>query len=694
MYYETIRCHKARPEGENYCAAEERAQQKTRSLMMKTLRSQRSRERDRLHVKALQSSKLMRWDLKKGGAYTADARAMARELVNAGCSQEKVGSIIQYVGQKAGGSVKKKMSRRTVQRALMEGGIAARIQLAHEMVDANGIVLSTDATTVRGKNYESAHVNKGTTHKMRIFSMTSTTSYSSEAQLANIKFQINTISTLYKQSPLDRRSKFNFEIHDFVRTVKTMHGDHAADAKKLGRLFEEWKNESARILLGYEEIQQMDPSKIVEIVRDTAAKNMQEVGGAEAWSKLSDDEKDTLSKSSMDSLAHRIGEEVFSKLSPEVNELFFWVGCSMHKELNCCVAFEKGMQGYYGGLPESEHPVLLANRDSDATIQLAEEGGESTAAVPLKVSERGAIKLISLFGALVNHKDDKKGLHDVYENYYRPTTRRTSHGCGGARLLTYLEEHRVFMDVVKDNKTKRTLNHMEQNIMKGIHCPKTMIAFVLFCLGVMHPYALQVRGPGTEKLNMLDLGPLHASVKVHIRKLIENPNILLSTSLDAYKLATLDGKPWSDQKVWAACVRLAPTYPDVAPLISAGSKEALDGSRRSLRSSVPPTGSTSHRREWCQTRQQVVDDKQEKDEEKAEKLRKETQRPVNIGVQPDRTEIRRMTDPMLKDQLELHRRGGGKEVPKKSYMKNKAERLAAVLEALDRLEGIVAVIPT
>ncbi|KAJ7271430.1 hypothetical protein B0H12DRAFT_1215982 [Mycena haematopus] len=122
-------------------------------------------------------------------------------------------------------------------------------------------------------------------------------------------------------------------------------------------------------------------------------------------------------------------------------------------------------------------------------------------------------------------------------------------------------------------------NHMEQNIVKAIHCPKTisqMIVFVLFCMSTMHPYALQVRGPGTEMLNMLDLGPLHNSVKLHIRKLIEHPNILLSTSSDAYKLATLDGKPWSDEKAWAACVRLAPTHPDIVPLMVAGLKDALE----------------------------------------------------------------------------------------------------------------------
>ncbi|KAF8193283.1 hypothetical protein K438DRAFT_1906799 [Mycena galopus ATCC 62051] len=465
----------------------------------------------------------------------------------------------------------------------------------------------------------------------------------------------------------------------------------------------------------------------------------------------------------------------------------------MHKELNCCVAFEKGMQSYYEGRPESEHPVLLANRDNDATIicdWLAEEGGETTAAVQraLKVSERGAIKLISLFGALVNHKDDKKGLHDVYENYFRPTigagvrfpdtsnTRYQSHGRSGARLLSYLEEHRTFMNFVKDQKTKHTLNHMEQNVLKGLCCSKTiaqMIVFVLFCMAVMHPYALQVRGPGTEKLNMLDLGPLHDLIKAHMRKLLENPSLLISTSADAHKLATLDAKPWSDQEAWAACVQLAPTHTDVIPLISAGLKEGLECFERFTEefavsgrvdtatpeerlagfapstndanegllgmwrkfSRESPSSTVGHftdqamfRRNETQRfmdetmntdedhqflrqearridessvekarraglnahKQQVVNERRDKDAEKAEKAREETARLTAIGIVIDLQEIEKMTDPKLKDQLELHRRRGDKEIPKKSHMKNKGERLAALLAVIDRLEGNIS----
>ncbi|KAJ6517230.1 hypothetical protein C8R47DRAFT_960401 [Mycena vitilis] len=764
---------------------------------MQTLRSQRARDKARTKAQqAALSAKTKRgWNLMKGGAYTADARAMARALVKAGCSQEKVGAIIQLVACKAGRLVKKKMSRRTVQRALIEGGVAARIQLAHEMAQADGVTLSSDATTVRGENYEGAFVmiNKGTEHKMRILSMTSTVSHSSETQLANLKKQITTVSVLYRKSPLGRRSALNFEVHDFTRVWRGGNGDHAPDVKKFHRLGKGWKHESSRILLGYEEIQKMEAPRIVEVVCEIMKANLEEVGGADEWAKLSDGEKDVLSKSSMDTLAYRLGEEVFSTLPPEVKreiELFFWAGCSMHKELNCCKAFDDGMQAYYEALPEEDRPVLLANRDNDATIQLADATGGSTAAVQraLKNSDRGAIKLISLFGALVNHKDDKKGLHDTYENYFRATigpgvrfpdtsnTRYQSHGRGGARVISYFDMHLAFMEFVKDHKVKRGLNHMESNILKGMNCKKTMAmmaVFVLFCMAAMHPYAGLVRGPGTEELNILDLGPLHTSVKKHIQKLIDNPSLLFSTSPDSYKLATLDGKPWSDMKAWAECVRLAATLPDIVPLALAGLKSSLERfekfttefeagglidqstaaerlaghmpstndanegllgmwrrfSRESPSSTVAhftdqamfhrnetqafldaemnteedniflrqearridESGVEKARREELNAhKQQVVDEKRNKDAETADKVRKETIRLTAIGIEFDREVISAMTNPGLIDQLALHRRGGDKEVPKKSHLKNKAERLAALLAALNRAEAAQA----
>ena len=72
------------------------------------------------------------------GAYKPQARELACVLVAAGCSKEYVGSVIQLICKKAGVTVQGKMSRRTVSRAILEGGIAAEIQLGHELTQAKG----------------------------------------------------------------------------------------------------------------------------------------------------------------------------------------------------------------------------------------------------------------------------------------------------------------------------------------------------------------------------------------------------------------------------------------------------------------------------------------------------------------------------------------------------------------------------
>ena len=70
----------------------------------------------------------------------------------------------------------------------------------------------------------------------------------------------------------------------------------------------------------------------------------------------------------------------------------------------------------------------------------------------------------------------------------------------------------------------------------------------------------------------------------------------------------------------------------------------------------------------------------------ARKMRRRRRRLSTIGIVLYREEIGKMTDPKIKDQLELHRRRGDKEVPMKSRMKNKGERLEALLAAISRLE--------
>lgn len=72
------------------------------------------------------------------GVYTAEARALMRELAKAGCAPSKTGKVIQMVARLAGANYTSKLSRRTVRRAIIEGGVAAKMQLGYEIKMAKG----------------------------------------------------------------------------------------------------------------------------------------------------------------------------------------------------------------------------------------------------------------------------------------------------------------------------------------------------------------------------------------------------------------------------------------------------------------------------------------------------------------------------------------------------------------------------
>ena len=67
-----------------------------------------------------------------------------------------------------------------------------------------------------------------------------------------------------------------------------------------------------------------------------------------------------------------------------------------------------------------EPPVLLANRDNDPVVQERVAAlGQGDIPTPAQErvfhkSTRGAIKAAEIAGAIFNHKDDKKGHHDIF----------------------------------------------------------------------------------------------------------------------------------------------------------------------------------------------------------------------------------------------------------------------------------------
>ncbi|KAE9403433.1 hypothetical protein BT96DRAFT_1080676 [Gymnopus androsaceus JB14] len=153
-----------------------------------------------------------------------------------------------------------------------------------------------------------------------------------------------------------------------------------------------------------------------------------------------------------------IRKEEFDKLSPEEKDnvdLFLW-------EMN---VFKGGVMAMEGWWSENnvKPPVSLPNCDNDATAILAP--GTSAADCAHKKSKAGAVKVVSLAGAIFHHKDQKCGQQDTLWFYFDkelgfhiafPDTSNTCfqlHAEASAILITYLNFFLQFLDLIKDNKT-------------------------------------------------------------------------------------------------------------------------------------------------------------------------------------------------------------------------------------------------
>lgn len=68
---------------------------------------------------------------------------MARALVKAGCGQAHVSAVIKEISAGIGVMVTGNISRRTVGRSILEGGVAAELQLAHEIKQTDSKFITT-----------------------------------------------------------------------------------------------------------------------------------------------------------------------------------------------------------------------------------------------------------------------------------------------------------------------------------------------------------------------------------------------------------------------------------------------------------------------------------------------------------------------------------------------------------------------
>src|ERR1700730_11499279 len=99
------------------------------------------------------------------------------------------------------------------------------LQLAQEILKAEGLTMSSDGTTHKHVNFESRHIHlklpaydledNGETHKSCLVGVDSATDHSSETQLEGWKTKINDLLELYNQSPLSHHCQVALTVSDF-----------------------------------------------------------------------------------------------------------------------------------------------------------------------------------------------------------------------------------------------------------------------------------------------------------------------------------------------------------------------------------------------------------------------------------------------------------------------------------------------
>ena len=143
----------------------------------------------------------------------------------------------------------------------------------------------------------------------------------------------------------------------------------------------------------------------IEQVLDEKGKEMlEEVGGVVCWGELPEEERLRLGKKVIRDAEICLGERVLERLPEELRgdaNVCYWSGCGMHKDLNAVKEGANRMSKWWE-VARKVLPVALINKFK------AEAGPGSEACR----SDRGGVKLTSLIGALVRHKDPKKGQQD------------------------------------------------------------------------------------------------------------------------------------------------------------------------------------------------------------------------------------------------------------------------------------------
>ncbi|KAF7367729.1 hypothetical protein MSAN_00836800 [Mycena sanguinolenta] len=482
--------------------------------------SQKQSKRAQTSLKQVQTNytRLRTWNPKKNGQYHSVSRKLARDLTRAGCAAGKVAFAVESCAEAFGITIRGRfMGRRTVGRAIDEGGKYGDIQLGQEIMNAPGFVESSDGTTHRGITVESRHITilvpsydpdvddtDQTTwkHQTRFVEVAPALDHTAKRQFEGTMEAVRRIADTYTRSPLAIQQQKVMEVNDYWRRKLGESKDHAADGKKEFTLSAEYKKQVIIRDLGRAVMEQEDvqTARILLMMLEINDDDLRLMG------RISQQELDALSIENRAALAAMALEYKIARCN-KCTHVFG--GCCCHKDLNVVKYGVLEMERVYKtyNLPL---PVLLANKANAATIDLTKNPDSAALQHAIDSSSRGAIKLLSLLGSLLRHKDGERGYQDRCGIFMRerklelydleapgkfPDVSNTRYGCytyAAAEVVCFPGLIYELITEIIDAKTKSgQKNHVESNILEGLKCTATMteaVALALYGLSVSWPY--------------------------------------------------------------------------------------------------------------------------------------------------------------------------------------------------------------
>jgi hypothetical protein len=481
------------------CAAQEKCQKHEKRIHELNNDVQKYRARER---RAKLNHPVHRLALQEDGVIPMSVRVTILDLVSLGTSFSKVKRTILVCAKLMDVDVGGSFSPRSVQRVVVEGFVAAKLQIMFEIWRNPSFSLLNDGTEVKRITtnaklicfpktivYSPTGVQIRNEPLLRTLPVTSLKDHSSQTQFDDwIAMWKDFFDTFARASGIPTTAN---DWRQFLSQLKGLTTDHANDQKCLYWLFHEWKKTMERESRGADILATMDKEEVLEqLALDRISRHALD----KSWAEMTLDERAAHKAQSWRDLCISIGNEGFKKLSAHEQrqiDMFFETGCWNHKSIN---AFKHGTVGVSSmwvdlGIPG---PVSLVNKTNTAALEGATDAQEQRI---LASSSSGGIPICGYSGMLFNHPDEKKGLQHLHAYYFdimaaarrvfakTTSNRYASHGEAATELLVHRRHYLEFMaDFVRPSKHNASLNHMEQNFVKGMKCYKTLTELAAFAL--------------------------------------------------------------------------------------------------------------------------------------------------------------------------------------------------------------------